>query len=175
MKSIETNTSDVSVSMCQSAWHQNCEGCLVCVCPPPGYNRPGCLGVKNPSYLFVHAKLCLRETCLPEACQPKTLEKTQASWFSSAVLNVDCVLVCLLNPFTAKACKTFRAERCRDVPTNSVCSGPIIHLLSMLCVFMKLLLHAQCQKQQQQQNKQKTHFALLLVVFKRRHGSEAVK
>ena len=51
-----------------------------------------------------------------------------------------------INPFTAQACKNFRAERCTDVPANSIYSTPITRLLSMLCVLMKILLHASAKK-----------------------------
>ena len=44
------------------------------------------------------------------------------------------------NPFTAPACKISGfSERCADAPANSVFSGPVTHLLSMLCVLMKVL------------------------------------
>ena len=40
----------------------------------------------------------------------------------------------------------FRAERCTDAPANSIFSGPMTHLLSVLCVSVKILSHASAKK-----------------------------
>ena len=50
------------------------------------------------------------------------------------------------NPFSAPACKIFRAERFPDARANSVFSDPTTRLLSMLCVLMKILSHATAKK-----------------------------
>ena len=72
-----------------------------------------------------------------------------------------------VNPFTARACTNFRAERCMDAPTNSVFSSPITHLLSVLCVVMPV-------RKIRQKGLRVSDFALSLVVFKRHYGSEEV-
>ena len=40
----------------------------------------------------------------------------------------------------------FPAERCTDAPANSMFSGPVTHLLSVLCVLMELLSRASAKK-----------------------------
>ena len=45
-----------------------------------------------------------------------------------------------VNSFTAPACKT-------DASAKSIFSGPIIHLLSVLCVLMEILSHAGAEKE----------------------------
>ena len=52
----------------------------------------------------------------------------------------------LLTPSLPQPVKGFRAERCRDVPANSILSGPVTHLLSMLCAFYDSLSHASAKK-----------------------------
>ena len=67
-----------------------------------------------------------------------------------ATLNTDMTEVrSCVNPFTAPGCKNSWAERCTNVPAsaNSVFSGPLAHLLSMLCVLMKVLLACQCENE----------------------------
>ena len=58
----------------------------------------------------------------------------------------DSLLRPAFNPFTARACKIFRAERWTDAPVNSLFSAPMTHLLSMVCVLMKILSHASAKK-----------------------------
>ena len=44
------------------------------------------------------------------------------------------------NPFTlAPACTISGLKKCADAPANSNFFGPITHLLSMLCVLMKIV------------------------------------
>ena len=50
----------------------------------------------------------------------------------------DVALKCL-NPFTAPACKRFRAA-------NGVCSGPVTNLTSILSVLIKIRSHAYTKK-----------------------------
>ena len=47
----------------------------------------------------------------------------------------------------------FPAERCTDAPVNSIFSGSLTHLLSVLCVSMKILSHASAKKQKQKRLK----------------------
>ena len=56
-------------------------------------------------------------------------------------------------------------------PANSIFSSPITNLLSILCVLMKILSHANAKKKK----KMVEDIALLLVVFKWNRGSERVK
>ena len=51
-----------------------------------------------------------------------------------------------LNSVTAKNLLNFRAERCTDVPANSIYSGPVTLLPSMLCNWMKILSRANAKK-----------------------------
>ena len=76
---------------------------------------------------------------LGELCFPKPLVCLVGSGCMPAVF--------VLNPFTAPTCKNSWAERCTNVPANSVFSGPPAHLLSMLCVLMKVLLVCQCENE----------------------------
>ena len=41
----------------------------------------------------------------------------------------------------------FCAERCSDLPPNSIFFDPIAHLLSVLCVLMKIVSHTSEKKQ----------------------------
>ena len=67
----------------------------------------------------------------------------------------------------------FRAERCTDAPPNSIFSGPITHLLSVLRVLMKILSHASAKKKTK--GLKVSDFAVLLVaVFESHYGSEGV-
>ena len=52
-----------------------------------------------------------------------------------------------VNPFTVPACKIFGGQRYTDAPENSIISGPITHLFSVLCVLMKSLSHASAEKE----------------------------
>ena len=45
------------------------------------------------------------------------------------------------NSFAAHSVN-FRGLLCTDAPSDSVFSGPVTHLLLMLCVLMKILSHA---------------------------------
>ena len=56
---------------------------------------------------------------------------------------------------------------------NSIFSGPITHLLSMLYVFMTNLPHTSAKTNQKRLRV--SNSALFLVVFKRNRGSEGVK
>ena len=47
-----------------------------------------------------------------------------------------------VNPIHCPSLYNFRAERYTDAPTNSIFSGPLTRLLSMLCVLMKILSRA---------------------------------
>ena len=58
------------------------------------------------------------------------------------------------------------------MPANSIFSGPIKHLVSMLCVLMKVLSHANAKKLKK--DLRISNFAHLLVVFKWHHGSDGV-
>ena len=60
-----------------------------------------------------------------------------------------------------------------DVPANGIYSGPMTHLLSLLCVLMKII-HVAVWKRRWK-GLRVSYFALLLVVFKRHPGSEGVK
>ena len=51
-----------------------------------------------------------------------------------------------LNPFTATACKYFRAERCTDAPANRIFSGSITSTFSVLR-FHDYLFTRQCKKE----------------------------
>ena len=63
------------------------------------------------------------------------------------VLYCHVKLAFLLTPSVSQpACKNVRAERSRDAPANSIFSGPITHLLSLLCVWMKNFSHASATK-----------------------------
>ena len=57
----------------------------------------------------------------------------------------------------------FRHERWKDAPANSVFSGPITLLLSMTCVFMKILSHG---SRKRKKGLMVSNFSLLIVVFK---------
>ena len=59
-----------------------------------------------------------------------------------------------------------------DVPTNSIFSGPVIQLLSVMCILMKILSHASVKKKRK--GLRISNFTLLFVVFKR-HQIVAVK
>ena len=59
-----------------------------------------------------------------------------------------------------------------DAPTNSVFSSPVTHLLSVLCVLMKILSHTSVKKKTKRLRG--SNFTLLLVIFKWHHGSEGV-
>ena len=52
------------------------------------------------------------------------------------------------NPFTAQACKI--SERCTDAPANSIFSGPVTHLLSMLYILMTIISHPGANKENNQ-------------------------
>ena len=52
---------------------------------------------------------------------------------------------------------------------GSISSGPIAHLLSVLCVWMKILSHTRAKKKAK-----RLLLVLLLVVFKQQHGSEGI-
>ena len=51
-----------------------------------------------------------------------------------------------LTPSLPQPVKNFRAQRCTDAPANSLFSGPVTHLFSMLWVLMKILSHANVKK-----------------------------
>ena len=86
---------------------------------------------------------------------------------------------------------SFRAEKCTDAPANSIFSGPITPLLSVLCILIEKILSCErifflikrtsARKRKTKQNKQKrkdfsfSSFALWTVVFKGHHGSEGLK
>ena len=53
-----------------------------------------------------------------------------------------------LNPITAPACKISGLKDARTRLKNSIFSGPITHLLSMLCVVIKVLSHASAKRKQ---------------------------
>ena len=59
-----------------------------------------------------------------------------------------------------------------DVPANSICSGPVTQLLSVMCVLMKILSHASVKKKKK--GLRISNFALSFVFFKR-HQITAVK
>ena len=59
-----------------------------------------------------------------------------------------------------------------DMPANSIFSGPVTQLLSVMCVLMKILSHANVKKKKK--GLRILNFALLFVVFKR-HQIMAVK
>ena len=59
----------------------------------------------------------------------------------------------------------FPGERCTDTSANSIFSGPVSHLLSMLCVLRKILSEA-CAKERRLKDVRVSNLALLLVVFK---------
>ena len=67
----------------------------------------------------------------------------------------------------------FRVKRRTEVPADSVFSGPITRLLSMLRVLMKIFSQARAKKKTE--GFKVLNFALLLVVFKRHHANERVK
>ena len=41
----------------------------------------------------------------------------------------------VLGPLPFPNMYNFHAERCMDTPANSICSSPVTHLLSVLCVW----------------------------------------
>ena len=82
------------------------------------------------------------------------------------------VIAAHLNHFTAPACKISGLTDAQTPLKNSVCSGPITHLLSVLCVWMKIFSHANAKTQKGL--RVSNNFSLLLVVFKCHHGSERV-
>ena len=53
-----------------------------------------------------------------------------------------------VNLFTVPACKIYGGQRYTDAPANSTFSGPIAHLLSMLCISMKILSNASAKKEE---------------------------
>ena len=59
-----------------------------------------------------------------------------------------------------------------DAPANSLFSGPVTHLLSMLWVLMKILSQANAKKKTK--CLRVSNFVILLVVFKWQYGSEGV-
>ena len=82
------------------------------------------------------------------------------------------------NPFAVPACKiSGLKERCPEAPANSIFSSPMTHLLSMLCVSMKIVWHTNAKKKKKKKRGGGgggANFALLLVFFKWHHGSEWV-
>ena len=71
----------------------------------------------------------------------------------------------------------FPAERRRDAPVNSIFSGSLTHLLSLLCVSMKILSHASAKRKERKKEKKGlrvSNFPLLLNVFKWHRGREGV-
>ena len=79
-----------------------------------------------------------------------------------------CYSYIIINPFTAQDGKISGLTNARTPLRNSVCSGPITHLLSVLCVWMKILSHASAEK------KIKRLRTFILVFFKWYHGSDGV-
>ena len=77
-----------------------------------------------------------------------------------------------LNPFTAPACKIsgLKDSRTHLQTAYFQCCN---HLSSMLCVLMKIVSHRPVRKRRQK-SWMVSNFALLFVVLKRHHGSEAV-
>ena len=66
-----------------------------------------------------------------------------------------------LTPSLPQPAKKIQAERCTDAPANSLFSGPVTHLLSMLCVVIKSF-HMPVRKE----NRKASNFAFSLAVFK---------
>ena len=77
-----------------------------------------------------------------------------------------------INPSLPQHVKNVQAARCTDVPSNSIFSNPVTHLLSMLCVLMKLLLPASVKKKRK--GSRVSNFTFI-GHFKWHHGSEGVK
>ena len=51
-----------------------------------------------------------------------------------------------INPFTAAACEISGLKDAPDAAANSIFSGPVTHLLSVLCVLLKILSDAGAKK-----------------------------
>ena len=51
-----------------------------------------------------------------------------------------------VNPFTAPACKISRVKDAQTRLKNSIVSGLTTNLFSVLCILMKILLHASANK-----------------------------
>ena len=103
-----------------------------------------------------------------------------------------------LNPFTASACK-LSGLKVHGHPANSLFSGSISHLLSLLCVLIKILSHSSAKKKTEKlkgfdfrtfswscssditavkglkKGLRASDFELLVVSFRRHHSSEGVK
>ena len=78
----------------------------------------------------------------------------------------------MFHPFTTPACKISGVKDARTRLKNSIVSGLITNLFSVLCVWMKILSQASAKKKAK--SLRVSNFALLLVVFKRLRGSEGV-
>ena len=61
------------------------------------------------------------------------------------------------NPFTAPACKFFRAENCTNTPANGKYFDSITNLISTLYVSMQILSHTKAQMTQKKKKRLK-HF-----------------
>ena len=75
----------------------------------------------------------------------------------------DCRKITVINPFTATACQISGLNE-TDAPAISISSGPVTHLLSMICLFMKFLAQVGATIKAQK-GLRVSNFALLLVVF----------
>ena len=74
-------------------------------------------------------------------------------FFPTRVALCECYCLCL-NPFIVPVCKIAGLKDAeRHVPANSIFSGPITHLLWMLCVLMKLLSRASVKKKKKKKAK----------------------
>ena len=70
----------------------------------------------------------------------------------------------VFNPFTAPACKISGLKDARTpLLKKSIFSSPVTHLLSVLCVLIKILSHASAKKKKK--GRRIWNFALLLIVF----------
>ena len=78
----------------------------------------------------------------------------------------------LFNPFTASACKFFRAENCTNTPANGKYFDSVTNLIR--CMFWWKSFHI-LRRRRQRKSLRISNFALLLVVFKWHYGGEKVK
>ena len=99
--------------------------------------------------LYHHTHLCLslfplcvlRFGCPPPPSPRRRVEKQEH-------INVCKLMHQLLSCLTPSLPQhvNFRAERCTHAPVNSTFSGSITHLLSMLCILMKIPSHTGAKK-----------------------------
>ena len=94
-----------------------------------------------------------------DVCNPRT------DWLTNNHSAPCYIVVCTvsINPFTAPACKISWLKDAQMHLKNGIFSGPVTHLLSALCVLIKLLSHASVKKKAKRRKGFK--FRTLLVIL----------